>query len=311
MRPTGAGQRLAIDSHRVKVKKALGKASIVNLEGSHRSVFCEWINYELHTMDQVPDLLFQRVEAIANNFSMEPLPVDFSVLHCCGYFHDISSFRFGLLLTPITLQPVTLREVMKKQPRPSLECLFGLALTLSKSLHHFHRADWLHKNISSYNVLFFDTRLNKHQPILLDNFPTPYIVGFNHSRPNDPNSFTRGSADIEKHYLHPQYARLPEPRFKHGFDYYSLGLLLLEIALWEPITRSPLLKGRDILNVEPKELQTLWLNEAVPLLGPRMGKTYKNVVNLCLNDYFVDTSNFFAREDFGKMVVRELERCYV
>jgi serine/threonine protein kinase len=316
--PTGAVRRLAIDSRRVKVKKALGKASIVDLEGNRHSVFCEWINYELHTMDQVPDLLFQRVEAIAHKFSMEPLPVDFSVLHCCGYFHDISSFRFGLLFdypslpsAPVGLQPVTLREVMKKQPRPSLECLFGLALTLSKSLHHFHRADWLHKNISSYNVLLFDERLSKAQPTVLDGFPTPYIVGFNHSRPNDPNSFIRGSADIEKHYLHPQYAILPEPRFKHGFDYYSLGLLLLEIGLWEPITSSPLLTGRSILDVEPRELQTLWLNEAVPLLGPRMGKTYKNVVNLCLNDHFVDTSDFFAREDFGKTVVRELERCYV
>jgi serine/threonine protein kinase len=317
-RPTGAVQQLAIDSRRVKVKKALGKASIVNLEGYRHSVFCEWINYELHTMDQVPDLLFQRIEAIAQNFSIQPLPADFSVLHCRGYFHDISSFRFGLLFdypsspsAPAGLQPVTLREVMKKQPRPSLQCLFELARILSKSLHHFHRADWLHKNISSYNVLFFDTRLSKAQPTVLDSFPIPYIVGFNHSRPNDPNSFTRGSVDIEKHFLHPQYARLPEPRFKHGFDYYSLGLLLLEIALWEPITSSPLLKGRSILDVEPQELQTLWLNEAVPLLGPRMGKTYQNVVNLCLNDHFVDTSDFFAREDFGKMVVRELERCYV
>jgi len=207
--PSDALSQRAISLDQVRILQPLaGKASIASVDGYDRPVLCEWINYDLHTMDLGPASMFARVGAIVHNFSMEPPPADFNVLHCRGYFHDLAEARFGMLFDyplsaqPANIPPVALRVMMKQQPRPSLECLFRLAQSLVKSLHCFHRANWLHKNISSHNVLFFsDTQEvaagnishDEHgSSINVSGYPTPYLVGFNHSRPSDPTAFTRG-----------------------------------------------------------------------------------------------------------------------
>jgi hypothetical protein len=141
------------------------------------------------------------------------------------------------------IEPVSLRFLLKKTNRPSLGSLFDLAQTISQSLLNFHKADWLKRDISSHNVIFFDRRLSNlrgrsrhrskvEEPILLDDLPSPYLVGFNHSRPNDPGTFTSGGSDLLKMYQHPEYANNVKQRFHLSYDYYSVGLLL-EIGLWE------------------------------------------------------------------------------
>jgi len=324
--PSDALSQRAISLDQVRILQPLaGKASIASVDGYDRPVLCEWINYDLHTMDLGPASMFARVGAIVHNFAMEPPPADFNVLHCRGYFHDLAEARFGMLFDyplsaqPANIPPVALRDMMKQQPRPSLECLFCLAQSLVKSLHCFHRANWLH-NISSHNVLFFsDTQEvaagnishDEHgSSINVSGYPTPYLVGFNHSRPSDSTAFTRGPLGLDKSYMHPEYAKLPELRFRRGYDYYSVGLLLLEIGLWKPISQSGLFEA-DIESFVPSVLQAVWRDEAVPLLGPLMGAIYKRSVLLCLNDHFTGSgmSDYVAMERFGKEVVGELNRC--
>ena len=63
----------------------------------------------------------------------------------------------------------------------------------------------------------------------------PYLIGFNHSRPNTKVAFTVGPLDNpgEEDYQHPQYAIYGlKKRFQPGYDYYSVGLVLLEMGLW-------------------------------------------------------------------------------
>jgi len=110
--------------------------------------------------------------------------------------------------------------------------------------------------------------------------------------------------------MHPEYAKLPEPRLNRGYDYYSVGLLLLEIGLWKPISQSGLFEA-DIESFVPSVLQAVWRDEAVPLLGPLMGAIYKRSVLLCLNNHFTGAgmSDYVAMERFGKEVVGELNRC--
>ncbi|KAE9363352.1 hypothetical protein N431DRAFT_450134 [Stipitochalara longipes BDJ] len=150
---------LEMSGSSVKSKKMIGQLEIASGEGKSTPVICEWINYDIHTSDQVPDRLLNRVAAIAQQFSIHPLPAEFNVLYCEGYIHDLDHLRSGLL------------------------------------------------------------------------FSYPENV---------------------------------------------VGLLLLEIGLWEPISRSPLLGDKGIEKWRPGDLQRLWLEKAVPLLGPIMGTKYRD-----------------------------------
>jgi len=319
-------KNLARDESLLTKKKMLGHLEIASFGGPLRQakrVLCEWVTYDVHTIDQVPERLFKRIAAIAQQFSVQPLPKEFKVLRCEGYIHDLAHLRSCLLFSypesvPADIEPVPLRLLLKNMIRPSLGSLFELAQTLVESVLYFHKADWLHKNISSHNVIFFDRRFNnlrtgpsrpKGQHIL-DDFSSPYLIGFNHSRPDEPKTFTSGGLDISKMYQHPEYANNSKQRFRRGYDYYSLGLLLLEIGLWEPISRSKLLGGRGIEKVPLLEQKKLWQREAVPLLGSCMGVKYRDAVRLCLSDELLNNvTDFQARDKFEEKVVTQISIC--
>ena len=97
-------------------------------------------------------------------------------------------------------------------------------------------------------------------------------------------------------------------RFCLGYDYYSVGLLLLEIGLWEPLSDSRLLE-RDIKDVQLVVQQDLWLSQAVPRLGPLVGRIYQEAVRVCLSDELLDASDEEAKNGFETRVVDELLRC--
>ena len=68
-----------------------------------------------------------------------------------------------------------------------------------------------------------------------------------------------------------------------GYDYFSLGMILLEIGLWTPIsTWTKSSKERMLLG--PSEVRDLLVDRYLPRLGPRMGKEYQNIVRLLLTD---------------------------
>jgi hypothetical protein len=65
----------------------------------------------------------------------------------------------------------------------------------------------------------------------------PYVVGFNHSRPDEVSAFTGGPEESSaNHYQHPLYLSDPR-RYCAEFDYYSIGIILLEIGLWTPVNK--------------------------------------------------------------------------
>jgi hypothetical protein len=117
-------------------------------------------------------------------------------------------------------------------PLPTLSQRFHIAQKLAISVLELQNARWLHKDINSKNVLFF------HDSSGTLNFEKPYIAGFEFAR---AESFKAISAERDKEeftfYWHP--ALRPDlgdkgtrPQYLAGFDVYSLGLVLLDIALW-------------------------------------------------------------------------------
>ncbi len=81
-----------------------------------------------------------------------------------------------------------LSETKDFRSKPSLGDRFKLAYDLAVSVLEFHKVGWMHKSISGLNVVFFGAEKVRARDWLRE----PYVIGFNHSRPDDPQAFTEG-----------------------------------------------------------------------------------------------------------------------
>ena len=68
-------------------------------------------------------------------------------------------------------------------------------------------------------------------------------------------------------------------RFRLEFDYHSLGLVLLEIGLWDTIARM----NKSFKAASPQELREKLIAKRIPLLGHCVGRTYRDAVLACLH----------------------------
>lgn len=195
---------------------------------------------------------------------------------------------------------------------------FRLAVDLATALFEFHKINWLHKSISSHNVVFF-SRDSAHAWKL----ESPFITGFSHSRLNEAEQYSNLVHDQHEElrdYLHPTYRNSSAyTRYTVQYDYYSLGLVLLEIGCWRP------LKGLIRKEVERKssteEIKQYLINTAKIVLPSTMGEKYSEAVVECLtgcNDSMtsgivpalvVEEGN--ASLKFERLVIRVLASCSV
>lgn len=129
----------------------------------------------------------------------------------------------------------------------------------------------------------------------------PYVVGFNHTRENDTGALTSTASrdPPQQLYQHPSYlGKHASQSFQPQYDWYSLGVVLLETGLWQTAEEmAPGLTGQ--------EARTCWLTQYLPRLGTTMGSTYQNAVRLCLGCSPGDND-----ANIGEPVVRGLMRCY-
>ena len=225
-----------------------GKYKIAKVQGKvqgkiqTRVVLEETIQYE----DQLRrSKLEPRVHALCDLLSSGDLPKELRVPPLYGLHDDQFSFSFGLLydLTrseEITLddyRPTDLHELLtarKPSERPSLEMRLGLASSLAESLAAFHDVDWYHKDLTSNSVLFLPSHATTSQWI-----NEHYLIGFQYSR-GASEDFSEGPLQDRNHrrYHEPSYLSIENRQFKDfrpEYDYYSLGILLLEIAFWDTI----------------------------------------------------------------------------
>lgn len=297
--------------------------SINNNEGVTRQVLVEWRKHgKDYANNKVNQELFDRVNAIAKLLSLEK-PKEFRNLHCRGFFHDPSRYAFGVVFdlpgstnsTYDIVKPVTLQELIANTrtgiaDQPLLEDRFMLAFTLAKAVMEFHMVGWLHKRLTSFNVAFFPI---EELPIS-KKIKEPYIIGFNHSRPDDPLAFTEGFQDTNRHYQHPAYLKAAS-RYSPEFDYYSLGIVLLEIGLWSPL--SHILPKLD--SYSPEKVREKLVGFRIPLLGQVMGVAYREAVMACFEGNFresklEDEGRLNAQSvhlNFERLVVRRLKKCWI
>ncbi|KAH7397970.1 prion-inhibition and propagation-domain-containing protein [Cadophora sp. MPI-SDFR-AT-0126] len=281
-----------------------------------------WIEYK-DVPQRLKGKLASRVKNLALLLALTKSP-SFHTLRCQGYLEEEARFvfiyhwpnssiiqtsteaRFAMSLTEVLRDTKTFASI-------SVTNRLQVAREVCKTLLGFHTAGWLHKDIRSDNVMFFQQ----------DGWSKPYITCFSFARQDSPSEISEQPsqeplADI---YRHPQALGEPSMSFQKHMDMYSLGLLLLELAEWKAL-KHIVAKCVDVRKVDDNvgvKLDSIaeipkWLNRQVVATGQlkfRMGDIYADAVHTCLRygmagaDECPDTLPDLLR------IVRNLERICV
>ncbi|KAK4450347.1 hypothetical protein QBC34DRAFT_437583 [Podospora aff. communis PSN243] len=255
---------------------------------------------------------------------------DLRALDFAGTTLDLSTeymatvFKYPQTGSSLGMEPTSLHQILGASERskylPSLNTRFALAVSLSKAVLQLHTCGWLHKSISSGNILFFYPETSdggkKQASAAEADLESPYLQGYGYARVESAGRTDADAAFSETvsthraaaHYRHPNTFESGERRtkFKKIYDIYSLGVVLLEIGLWT--TCSPPASDFSTPQTVRQTLIDKYLNG---YLAYRMGTTFQDVVRTCLLGSFGQpgkAKNWLELE-FMKRVVRRLEEC--
>lgn len=250
-------------------------------------------------------------------------------LECSGFYRDKTDLRIVYKIpdpptasdgAPNTApraatvrQTPVLRTFMQvisenRASKVSLTSRFRLATELATAVLEFHKIGWLHKGISSHNVIFVTTGDGTGAR----NLRSPFITGFSHSRPDDPNQFSNlpegKQGEVLRNYLHPKYQN-NSTRYVIHYDYYSLGLVLLEIGAWKPL--ADIIKESGSENLSPERISTRLKTMAEKSLPSTMGVQYSKAVLSCLSNELESKEPESSSLKFEQRVLRVLISCSV
>ncbi|KZM24032.1 uncharacterized protein EKO05_0004620 [Ascochyta rabiei] len=226
-------------------------------EGTYRdrSVWIEWKVAEPSPghLNGASGIVHERIKTLAALLKEMNKIVQFRAPECLGYFYDDEQGRYGFVFAkpdfvPADESPTTLRSLLDTD-MPPLTDRITLMRLLCETVERLHAVDWLHKGLRSSNILFFQSQTPTGTTT---NYADPYISGFEYSRPAMRDDMTQRPSDdpAADIYRHPS-TQSGNHSFRKSFDLYSLGVVLLEIAYWQPIDH--VLGIPDIHRAKPKE----------------------------------------------------------
>ncbi|XEV04874.1 hypothetical protein FSHL1_010161 [Fusarium sambucinum] len=165
---------------------------------------------------------------------------------------------------------------------PSLEQRYKLASALADGVLSLLSVDWMHKSITSRNVVIY--RGSGHLEITY-----PQLLGFGFARRERPDERSVDVRDAMpspwRFWQHPELRSAGEEhrRFERRFDIFSLGVVLFEIGMWQDAhyysssgSASAGVANADNLR---RRLVTVCSRE----MAHRMGQEYKLAVMACLD----------------------------
>jgi serine/threonine protein kinase len=205
----------------------------------NRNVWIEWKSYtpdEVETETgfdyEVPQKAIKDISRLVTLLRAKDKPAEFRVPYCVGYVKDEQHNRLGLVyqLQGVTDKSVRLISITDclKFSQAALKSRISAAKCLATSLLYLHATNWLHKSLTSSSILLIDGQMNR-------SLTQVFITNFEYARP-DKNSatITGPSEDTEwAIYCHPDYIGRRD-NFRKTYDMYSLGIILIELALWKP-----------------------------------------------------------------------------
>lgn len=190
--------------------------------------------------------------------------------------------------------PVSLQDVIcttRAEPWP-LNVRFRIAQRAAQLIGEFHGARWLHKNISSQSLAFFfdldHERLRDEEPFLVD---------FGYSRSESGSTARHYDGDVQKdYYRHPAIQCLERPAYRRIHDVYSLGVVLLEIAIWQQAADMISFAFPDVGSRTADNLRKHYIKLASRQIPHRMGMAYAKAVLSCLEPKL---EHLFRGENFA------------
>lgn len=189
-----------------------------------------------------------------------------------------------------------LRAMFTKMSTPSLGTRMALASALADSLFYLHAVSWLHKGIRSNNVVFIMKsesagRNDEEEGVIrgpANSLSSPLLSGFDYSRPDliEENTFHNVRSPAHDLYCHADLLQMKANRSRKAHDIYSLGIVLIEIAVWQPI--------ESVLNVQVRRSRLLEIGHKLAKLNERgsalraelaarVGDGYVRAVNTCVS----------------------------
>jgi hypothetical protein len=248
-------------------------------------VVVEWVEYDREDIEERVAHLRRMDDLARMMHSASEVHPDLHGVDCLGYTDDAARSRYGLVFKAPAPSFSTLDQLIASSDlkTPDLDARVRLASTLAVALWSLHSLDWLHKSLCAANVLFFPSAFASAAcaptaaAALVPDIAAPRLSGFDASRPalDAALSVVPRNPSIADLHRHPSALR----GFPHrkAFDIYSLGLVLLEIGLWKNL--------RDYHR--PHYSAERWRDRVVvavlaPGLGSKVGRRYREVVDMCL-----------------------------
>jgi hypothetical protein len=255
----------------------------------------------------------------------------FHSLPCLGYFHDKSKKKFGIgyeiLKTEMTegeeIDVLPLESLIRMQSNPSLNCRLQIGRDLAETILQIHTAGWLHKGIRSENILFLKPRGSGADKALAGR---AIIVGYGYARPDTAEAaeFTmlpdnKRQSDL---YRHPEARGYGRKSYEKTFDLYSLGCVLLELALWKPLAEIHSAVGdrdwdaevrradEEELDLElPSLIEYFQDNNQIPGSKQAVGEKFSSAIAKCFGNMDEKEVGHMGALEVQKAVVKELSEC--
>lgn len=282
----------------------------------HDIVLVEYKNYQdvPDTTTEEKELDQQRVRQLASLLSSAGTG-DLATLAFRGMSEEPQHTRHTFVFdfphqTDTSSAPLSLFSMIdsnKVDVRLTLPARFSVASTLAKAIAAFHADGWVHKSLRSESVVFFREALTKS--LLVKN---PYLVNFEYSRPQASHTLLEFDDDYERNlYRHPDRQGKPTTSFNRLHDIYALGVMLLEIGLWQ--TAASMMKEVKVARGQHMSAQSILQKLTKRRLAHHMGPMYAEAVLACIDDRFsdrisdMDFTMVFHDEVISKIDVRALQ----
>jgi hypothetical protein len=235
------------------------------------------------------DTATKRIELLSGVLSSQK-SLEYRSLPFATWNHEPSKYRFVLSFNiPLEYDPscwVSLYEAVKttrKSNRPTLTERLQMALAISVAVSRWHCAEWVHQGINSHDILLF----KKQHERRLD-YSSPFLSGFEFSRPRLAPSLDQYVSDLDRDvYRHVERQGPSRNGHRKRHDLYSLGVVLLELGLWQ--RASVIANPQDLKDLGVVLMASNLLAAANERLAFYAGEQYAHVVLRCLkNDFGVE-----------------------
>ena len=216
---------------------------------------------------------------------------DFCTPNCIGYFNDADRrggpARFGWIFEiPNRYKnemPTSLLKLYTDLPRPSITIRMRIASKLASSLLYIHAANWVHKELRSENVICFR---NPDGSFDLRNVK---VTGYAFARTVESKTTRTARPDPPLDMYRWPTAQASQTNRAHArktFDIYALGLIMIELAHWQPLHQ---ILGFDtaqkVTKADAEGIRQLLLRNPryLSAVSEVMGEKYTAVVRKCLD----------------------------